>query len=167
MGQLTNLTELLISHNPLEHIPPEVNRLIDKIKKRLARDWHNHNIQLHFKESVFNFSREKRTTMASSEKLFSEIEKDDILTEKTKQLLLEYSKDESVHLVLGITFLDVLTVLWDRIGFLTNLRDFRKDIKTALNSEMQGSVGVCFTERLTRLLNCLNGFDDKVEANVY
>ena len=36
-------------------------------------------------------------------------------------------------------------------------------IKKILNDEMSDSLCKCFTGRMSRLINCLNGFDERVE----
>ena len=90
---------------------------------------------------------------------------DDILTTKTKQALSEYSQEKSVHTVLNITFAELLTSVWNRIvSFESN--DLQAEIKKTLNTEMEDSLCKCFTGRMSRLVNCLNGYDELVNINI-
>jgi hypothetical protein len=42
----------------------------------------------------------------------------------------------------------------------------KDEIKRVLNIEMDESVCKCFTGRISRLVNCLNGFDPLVSINI-
>ena len=87
---------------------------------------------------------------------------DDILTDTTKSLIVEYCEDDSVHSILNITFEELLMVVWNRV---TN-NDNKDEIKKILNTEMKDSECKCFTGRISRLVNCLNGFDQLVEIKI-
>ena len=87
---------------------------------------------------------------------------DTVLTPETKSLLMEYSACTDVHSTLNITFGELLTYVFDRI----ELSEHSDEIKKVLNIEMSDSVCKCFTGRLSRLVNCLNGFDPLVEIKI-
>ena len=59
---------------------------------------------------------------------------------------------------MNVTFLEVLTSVWNRV--ITN--DHSTDIKQVLNGEMEDAECKCFTGRVSRLVNCLSGFDELV-----
>jgi hypothetical protein len=40
------------------------------------------------------------------------------------------------------------------------------EIKRVMDQEMKDSICRCFTGRLSRLVNCLNGFDDRVVVKI-
>jgi hypothetical protein len=84
------------------------------------------------------------------------------LTEQTKAILVEYSNDTSVHSTLNITFQDLLLHTYSRI--LCNAD--AKEIKRILGESMLDSVCKCFTGRISRLIDCLNGFDELVNINI-
>ena len=42
----------------------------------------------------------------------------------------------------------------------------QKEIKQRLNEEMQESECKCFTGRISRLVNCLSGYSDKVKIQI-
>jgi hypothetical protein len=74
------------------------------------------------------------------------------------ELILTYCEDQSVHSVLNVTFEEVLNSVWSKIS----IHNDRQEIIKVLNIEMLDSECKCFTGRLTRLVNCLSGFDDNV-----
>jgi hypothetical protein len=45
-------------------------------------------------------------------------------------------------------------------------QDLQKEIKQRLNEEMQESECKCFTGRISRLVNCLSGYSDKVRIQI-
>jgi hypothetical protein len=63
---------------------------------------------------------------------------------------------------LNITFEELLLYVYDRI----ELNKDKDEIKRVLNIEMDESVCKCFTGRISRLVNCLNGFDPLVSINI-
>ena len=76
--------------------------------------------------------------------------------------MIEYSKDATVHSVLNLTFSDVLLVVWNRIL----VSPHSDEIKSVLNTEMSDAECKCFTGRISRLVNCLNGFDSLVVVKI-
>ena len=90
--------------------------------------------------------------------IIKQILNDSILTNITKESLIEYSKIDDIHTSLHVTFSEVLYYVWQII----NNHGDKDQIKSILNEEMKDSLCKCFTERLSRLINCLNGFDDRI-----
>ncbi len=87
---------------------------------------------------------------------------DSILTDFTKQSLVEYSEDIDLICELNLSFLDVLVAVWNRIAVNKN----STEIKMILNQEMKDSECKCFTGRISRLVNCLSTFDELVEIGI-
>jgi hypothetical protein len=75
---------------------------------------------------------------------------------------MEYSEDTSIHTVLNITFGELLLYVFNRI----EINEHKDEIKKILNSEMHESICKCFTGRISRLINCLNGFDELVNIKI-
>jgi hypothetical protein len=119
---------------------------------------HNHSIQESIKESIQNILKFKPTI----ENLNNLILNDNILTQNTKEILMEYLEDTSVHTVLNITFGELLLYVFNRI----QINEHKDEIKKILNVEMHESVCKCFTGRISRLINCLNGFDEFVNIKI-
>ena len=65
--------------------------------------------------------------------------------------------------MLNLTFSEMLVVVWNRIETLSEQRD---EIKKTLNTEMQDAECKCFTGRISRLVNCLAGYDDLVVVEI-
>jgi hypothetical protein len=119
---------------------------------------HNHSIQESIRESIQNILKFKPTI----ENLNNLILNDNILTKNTKEILMEYSEDTSIHTILNITFGELLLYVFNRI----QNNEHKDEIKRILNSEMHESICKCFTGRISRLINCLNGFDELVNIRI-
>jgi hypothetical protein len=163
IANLTNLRVLYYGNNPIDHIPPNLLRRLNKIKNGQNiyadnQNIHNHNIQESIRESIQNILKFKPTI----ENINNLILNDNILTQNTKEILMEYSEDTSVHTVLNITFGELLLYVFNRI----QINEHKDEIKRILNVEMHESVCKCFTGRISRLINCLNGFDELVNIKI-
>ena len=75
---------------------------------------------------------------------------------------MEYIKDDSVHTVLNVSFKDILISVWNKI----RIHEHKLEIIKILNIEMLDSECKCFTGRLTRLVNCLNVFDENIKMEI-
>ena len=91
-----------------------------------------------------------------------QILEDPILTDESKARLVEYSEDTSVHTVLNLTFSEMLVVVWNRINALES----RDEIKKTLNTEILDAECKCFTGKISRLVNCLAGYDELVVVEI-
>jgi hypothetical protein len=92
----------------------------------------------------------------------AEIIKSPILTEPTKQLIMEYCEDDSIHSVLNITFKELMVNVWNII----RSHKEKDNILTILNDEINDANCKCFTGRMSRLINCLNGYDTRVNITI-
>ena len=163
-----NLQSIKYHNNEIEYIPPHMTRFLNRLKNN-AKDMdvyndgqnvHNHQIQQSIRDSIYSVMSSK--PILTMEETFEEIITSSILTEQTKQLLMEYCGDDSIHSVLGIRFKELLTSVWGIIRSHTN----KNDILTILNDEINDANCKCFTGRMSRLINCLNGFDDRVNITI-
>ena len=84
-----------------------------------------------------------------------EIVSNHVLTEVMKRLLMEYIGDESIHGVMGITFKELLLSVWSIIRYHKD----GNEILGIMNTEMSDADCKCFTGKMSRLINCLNGYD--------
>ena len=94
-----------------------------------------------------------------------------ILTKTSKSLLFakgtfgEYIADTTVHSLLLLTFSEVLWFIIQTI-----LTDFQikeqEEIFKILNQEIIDAECKCFTGRMNRVINCLNGFSPLVVINI-
>ena len=71
---------------------------------------------------------------------------------------------KDVHTMLDITFKELFIAIVIEMEKLS--LDLQKEIKQRLNEEMQESECKCFTGRISRLVNCLSGYSDKVKIQI-
>ena len=162
-----NLQILSYHSNEIKYIPPQVVRFLNRLVNTMdieiyydEQNVHNHSIQQSISISISNIMA---TPLKSTETIImDEILMDDILTSKTKELLIEYSNNPDHHSVLLITFKELLLYVWE----LIQKNEHKNEIKTILNNEILDAECKCFTGRLTRLLNCLNGFNNLIEIKI-
>src|SRR3989339_1993496 len=121
---------------------------------------HNHQIQKSIRNSINRIISVKPTI--TNEQMVSQIMSDNILTTKTKEILLEYYNQNDVHSILDITFGELLLYVWDRII----KSSYSNEIKQIMNTEMNDALCMCFTGRISRLVNVLNGFDPAVVIHI-
>lgn len=76
--------------------------------------------------------------------------------------MLEYCEDKTVHSLLGITFEEALIAVINEVEKNEN----KEEILKILVQEMKDSEFKCFTGRISRLINCLNGFSENVSINI-
>jgi len=122
---------------------------------------HNNSIQTSFTDSINKMTIRTDIPKYNMDDMIKMIGNDDILSLQTKNQLIEYCYDESIHSLLLLTFGEVLWFVLQTIQ-----HDFdeekQKEIKKVLEQEMNDAEGKCFTGRLNRIVNCLNGFSSLV-----
>ena len=165
LHELRNLTYCIYNNNEIEYIPPQTTRFLNRLRNqgltqpKLYNDRqnvHDHQIQESIRNSIYGVIKEKPSI--TIEEMNEEIVSNTVLTEVTKRLLMEYCGDESIHGVMGITFKELLLAVWIII------RDHKdgNEIIGIMNTEMADADCKCFTGKMSRLINCLNGYDDRV-----
>jgi Leucine-rich repeat (LRR) protein len=147
--------------NPIEYIPPNVQRLLNrqKIQNNIYSDTqnvHDHNIQESIRQSIYSLLNDKCSTNNYIEEILHSS-----LQPKTKQILTEYCNDETVH-SLNITFSELLKHVWNRII----KHEHKEEIIKILDEEMENAECKCFTGRISRLVNVLNGYYDDVNIKI-
>jgi len=164
-GNLMNLQKLYYYGNEIEYIPPNIQRLLNRQKTNQkvysdSQNVHNHNIQEGIKKSINNLISIKPNI--NEKELLDLIIKDAVLSEQCKSSLIEYSNENSIHSLLNLTFKDILLAVYNQI----ELHEHKQEIKRVLNEEMKDATCKCFTGRISRLINCLNGFTDLVVIEI-
>ncbi len=164
LGQLRNVQNLYLSDNPIDYLPPPVQRLLDRQNEgqQIYQDKqsiHNSGIQKSFRESVNRLLSKKPEL--SLERTLEEIVSSE-LSDNCKSSLVDYSSSKDIHGELNITFGELLVVVWDRIRIYEN----KQDILYILSQEMSDALCMCFTGRITRLVNTLSGFVPEVEIKI-
>jgi hypothetical protein len=162
-----NLNQFNYQNNQIENISPIVTRFLNRMHNldeiQVYNDMqniHDHSIQETLFNSIVNIINQNY--IINKTDIFNDIIKDTILTEKTKQLLLDYCENNQVHSKTQLTFEELLCNVW----ILINSLDTKNEIKSILNTEINDSFCMCFTGRISRLVNSLNGFTDLVKINI-
>jgi hypothetical protein len=158
-----NLKDFNYSNNEIEYILPQLRQWLNRFDQQIyndAQSVHNHNIQLCISNSI-NYVMKLKPNL-DIESLKIHILNNNLLEEQTKQLLFEYCEDITVHSVLNITFVELLISVYD---FILNHKD-KNNIFAILNKEITDSLCKCFSGRISRLINTLNGFDENIIINI-
>jgi Leucine-rich repeat (LRR) protein len=165
---LRNLDTFIYWNNPIENLlNPIINRFITRIINRggnihnlytATQNVHSSSIQQSIKDSIYNLMKEIK-----DDSKINYLD-DNILSIQTKEALIEYSKDESIHSQLECTFEEVLQAVLLEINNLPN--ELQIEVKNRLNEEMEDGLCKCFTGRLSRLVNSLSGYSDKVSIKI-
>ena len=87
-----------------------------------------------------------------------------VLTQQTKEIITEYIDCMDIHTMYDITFKELFTAVMIEIDSLS--MDLQLEIQKRLNEEMQESECKCFTGRISRLVNCLSGYSNKVVIQI-
>ena len=166
---LRNIEYFNYSNNPIEYILLPVQRWLDRLNNRITRNnmvyndtqnIHNRNIQNSFRNSLNNIFKNKQLLDLAIIK--QQILENSILTEQTKREIINYCDDNATHFSFLITYSDLLIYVWSRIIASPNANE----ILSVLNQEISDGLCMCFTGRLTRLLNTLVGFYDDIELQI-
>jgi hypothetical protein len=155
---------LNLSNNPMNYLPPQVQRLIARQKhgQNVYKDKqsvHNSGIQASFRETVHRLTRVP--CHISLDQTLEEILQS-TLPEETKISLTEYASSQDIHGELQLTFGELLVIVWNRV----RTHPSQKELQVILTNEMKDALCMCFTGRITRLVNTLSGFDPDVSITI-
>jgi len=163
---IKGMKEINYRDNPILYVPPNLLRMIEQ--KRYIngtstyqdrQNVHAPSIQESFRTSVFKLLQ---TPGIQKEELLGFIRQNNILTKFTKTQLIEYCESDEIHETLQITFCELAQIVVKRIME----HQHHTEILEILNKEMIDSIGMCFTGRMTRLVNCLSGYDSDVNLTI-
>jgi len=165
--KLKNLRCFDYSNNEIEYIPPNITRFLNNVRNidigrnnMIYNDYqniHNHMIQECIRTSIENIITEKPIIKNPISYILNSN-----ISGRSKQLLMEYIGDNSVHSVLNLTFEEILKSVLSRI----EINKDKDEILKVLYEEMNDSECKCFTGRISRLINSLNGFDESVNIRI-
>ena len=170
IGQLIQLTIIYLSSNPIENLlNPIIQRVIQRIENRRrqptgttiytdTQNVHSSSIQTSIKDSIYNLMNSYIVDYPLTYLDCS------VLTEQTKEIITEYIDCNDIHSMLNITFKELFTAVVIEIESLS--MDLQTEIKKRLNEEMLDSECKCFTGRISRLVNCLSGYSNKVVIQI-
>jgi len=167
--ELRYIREFYHHNNPIENINPLVERWLQRLNRRVndnnkvysdGQNIHNSTIQKSFRESLGNLLKDKNIlTLDECEKHVLECNE---LEEQVKRELLNYCDDDTEHSVYLVKFDEVFQYVISRIvGHPESIEMFK-----ILNEEIKDTICKCFTGRMTRLVNVLNGFYDDITIHI-
>jgi hypothetical protein len=145
----------------IEFIAPNLLRAINNTTQNVYTDRqnvHNHNIQECIRKSISNLINIPPTIQSLSDYIVENT----ILTEQSKQLLFEYIEDKTIISTLLITFEELLLHTMSVI----DKNEHADEILKIMNIELDDSLCKCYTERMSRIINCLNGFSNLVKVQI-
>jgi hypothetical protein len=94
--------------------------------------------------------------------VLKQIMKTNKLSDDSKELVTLYCDSELKHTTYLVSYSDLLCHVWTRIKAHENSYELIK----VLDQELYDGMGLCFTGRLTRLLNVLSGFYHDIEIQI-
>lgn len=194
IGRCTQLKTLNISHNDFTTLPMEftqcarletfqregneldvsapIQRFLDRRLRRTERNYgglyndgqnvHASSIQASIKDSLLRLMNDSYS--ASKESVVAQIIECPHV--EMKEILIGYINDETeTHSTLYCTFFDAFVKVWGRIVTCEDAEK-RGELYKRLNEELAEGECKCFTGRLSRLVNVLNGFFDDIQIQI-
>jgi len=165
-----NLATFIHYNNQLEIVPYIVSRWLDQMNNRGlnannevyqdGQNVHNSTVQSSFRYSLNNLLKDEK--VLSFETVIDQIKKTKFISDFNKDLVDQYCKELSRHGVYLITYQELLCNVWSRIQKNKN----RDDLIKIYNDELDDGFQMCFTGRLTRLLNVLAGYYEDIEIQI-
>ena len=177
LSQNRTLIRFLYIGNPIEYIPPNVQRWLN----RFENQENIQNIQIQNDSQNVHNRRIQQSTLDSYNRIINATPglppKEDIIKmirefdndefnkcEGLKKFLLQTAQQDAVHTTLQITFAEALWYVFQRI----EINPSKDEIIKILCEDYvkSGNIDKCFTGNITRLINALNGFDPLVIINL-
>ena len=165
---LPNLILFLYSGNPVLHIPDDIMVVINILEafnnpKQIinitddSQNVHNSSLQKSINDSI-NIIIKDELDITLEEMKF-EITSCVKLSKQVKDLIDSFCENNEQHSLFNINYKDLLLSVWNIIRKHIN----KDDILEIFESEILESSDKCFTGRFGRLINVLNGFDDRIQ----
>ena len=170
IGHLTQLTILYLFNNPIENLlNPIIQRVIQRIENLRrqpngntiytdTQNVHSSSIQQSIRDSINNLMNAYVLDYPLTYLDWS------VLTQQTKEIITEYMDCNDIHTMLNITFKELFIAVVIEMDKLSP--DLQIEIQKRMHEEMQESECKCFTGRISRLVNCLSGYSDKVRIQI-
>ena len=172
-NQITSLNPLIYLHhidylkiegNPIEPPSIQVQRFLERIRRlnnkssvyHDRQNVHDITIQKSVCDSLQNLLKDKKTDFNLDVIINSPLD------DKTKNILIEYCQDESIHSIHLVTYQELLGYVWNRITKSDNKTELLKIFK----EQISDSECKCFTGRFNRTLSVLVGFYDDIKVEI-
>lgn len=166
-----NIESIYYINNPIQ-LSPQIARFIKRVNERTYlrlhiysdnQNIHNSNIQSSVATSINNITTRTDLPNFDSNKLIQFLLQNQSVN--CKDLLIQYCNDKTEHSTLLLTFSEVLWYVIQTIEHDFDTQT-KKEIYYIMNQEMIDSDGMCFTGKMSRIINCLNGFSNLVNIQI-
>ena len=149
----------IIIHQTIQEIINKNTILCNKLKiYRNGENVHENTIN----KSIIDSIKRLRSGRTIRNLSYSEITNDPILTIPVKQIILTSFNDNCRHSIVELTYYDLFSLIWDII-----CEHPSKDVlKMVMNQEILDGAEKCLTGKMSRLVNVLSGFDDRVDIKI-
>ncbi len=149
--------------NPIEIPTIQVQRMLNRINTNRdssiyndSQNVHDTEIQRTVCDSVQSLLKDPKFNFTIEDLINSSLNK------KTIESLIEYCQDETIHSVHLITYLELLSCVWNRI--INSIH--KTELMRILEEQIADSECKCFTGRFNRTLSVLVGFFDDIKINI-
>lgn len=166
-----NLYSFKYDYDRIHIVSPQLKRFLHKMYLRSqgnvpgiygdAQNVHDSAIQKSLRESMLRILSRTDLLNYDDQQLRDTLNLHLYIDAQTKELLFKYIEDNTAHSVLHVKYKEIL---WCVLQIIE--KDFQRseqaELYSILSAEIQDSKITCFTGRLSRLLNTLNGFSKLV-----
>lgn len=121
---------------------------------------HSSSIQSSFRNSLENLLKDKN--LLTLDKVLENIKSTKLLSDNSKDLIKLYCESEYSHSTYLVSYAELLKYVWSRIEKNKN----KDELIKIYDEELYDGMGLCFTGRLTRLLNVLSGYYHDIEIQI-
>ena len=121
---------------------------------------HSSAIQASFRNSLTNLLKDsKKITFNTA---IVQMKNSEYISDNSKALIESYCENSPMHSVYYINYRELFTLVWSRITSHQNSKELIK----VLDEEIYSGMGLCYTGRITRLVNVLTGFYPDIEIQI-
>ncbi len=173
-----HLDVLIYHHNPInfETLEPRIREVLDLFQANQNHDEDDdlNEIRIYDDNQNVHDSNINKSIIESVKKLMetpntidyidmvNEIYEEQNLQLSTKELINDFCYIHTKHSILDITYKDLFIKVWNVI----RTHEHKKEILKVLEQEIIDSETMCFIGKINRLVNCLNGFDPRINIKI-
>ncbi len=160
---LQRLRLIYYTDNPCDVQPVQVARFLNRITTNRGFSIYKDGQNIHDGEIQRSVCESIQALLMDSKPIFSTQNiLDSELSNKTKEALIEYCQDQTVHTLHLITYEELLSYVWQRII----KSEHNEQLFKILEEQIADSECMCFTGRFNRTLSVLVGFYDDIKINI-
>ncbi len=149
--------------NPIEIPTFQIQRMLDRLRYNRNSSIYNDNQNIHDTEiqrtvcdSIQSLLKDPKNHFSIEDIINSDLNK------STIEFLVEYCQDQTIHSIHLITYIELLSLVWNRIQKSIH----KSELMKILEEQIADSECKCFTGRFNRTLSVLVGFFDDIKINI-